>query len=61
VGNYKSAISHYALQHRVVSQNGMPVCKVIMFVLRGYNSPPIIEGRLFNGLFWEGQWGGIKG
>jgi hypothetical protein len=43
VGNYRSAISCYALLHRVVSQNGMPVCKVIMFVLRGYNSPPIIE------------------
>jgi hypothetical protein len=44
VGNYKSAISCYALLHKVVSQNGMPVCKVIMFVLRGgYNSPSIIE------------------
>jgi hypothetical protein len=43
VGNYKSAISCYALLHRVVSQNGMPLCKVIMFVLRGYNSSPIIE------------------
>jgi hypothetical protein len=32
-----------------------------MFVLRGYNSPPITEGRLFNGFFWEGQWGESRG
>jgi hypothetical protein len=59
VGNYKSAISCYALLHRVVSQYGMPVCKVIMFVLRGYNSPSRFDYLMvFSG---EGNGGGIKG
>jgi hypothetical protein len=36
-------------------------CKVIMFVLRGYNSPPIIEGRLFNGYSGKGNGGESRG
>ncbi len=32
-----------------------------MFVLRGYNSPPIIEGRLFNGYSGKGNGGESRG